>query len=77
MTLQVVLLSTLIIASFFVLLILSIIVFYFIKKKEWIHQLQEYPSFSKEEIGDSKINYQYGKKSDVNLTKLRGLTSTI
>ncbi|NHK31158.1 MAG: hypothetical protein FK730_07385 [Asgard group archaeon] len=70
MTLRVVLLSTLIPISFFIASILAIIILYYSKKKEWIQQLQEYPSFSKEET-NRKINFQYGKKTDENLSTLR------
>ncbi len=75
MTLRVVLLATLIPISIFIALILSIVILYYSKKKEWRQQLQEYPSFSKDKVDDSKINFQYGKKTDENLTKLREIYS--
>jgi len=67
----IVLLSTLIPISIIVMLILSIIVLYYIKKKDFLKQLQQYPSFSKEAVKNTHIKIQYDKKTDKNLTQLR------
>ncbi|NHK32263.1 MAG: hypothetical protein FK730_12985 [Asgard group archaeon] len=68
---KIVLMSTLIPISIIVVLILSIIILYYIKKKDFLKQLRQYPLFSKEDVKNTNIKIQYGKKTDKNLTQLR------